>query len=141
MKKIFALVSVAIAALIMGACEGLGPVGQAEVWIEYAYERSYSELYYVTYVHSGDDGHSGKNIFAKRKGEGTFKGKQYDIFPVPRGLWDIYFEWYQESWPGGFRNQRSSVNFKTYDWMRFDWMGPDYNSAYYPHVGNWPMDE
>ena len=141
MKKIFALVSIAVVALIMSACEGIGLTEPAEVWIQYAYGRSYSELYYVTYVHSGDDGHSGKNIFGKRKGEYKFNGKQYDVFPVPRGRWDIYFEWYEASRPGGFRNQRQSVNFKTYDWMRFDWMGPDYTNAYYPHVGNWPMNE
>ena len=123
MKKLFYLASVAIVALVMGACNGVTP-SEPNVYIQYAVDGS--ELYYVTYVPEGNDGHSGKNIFNQRKGEYVFNGKKYHMYSIPRGTWDIYIEWYDSSRYSGMDNERVTVNTKANEWVRLDYRGGGY---------------
>ena len=120
---------------IAAGCNGLTP-GQPNLYIGYEHNRAVSEIYYVSCVNTGADGHSGKNILSQRKGTFEFNGRQYHMFTVPKRKCDVYFEWYWDD-SNGLENERCPINLVDYEWARFDWLE---GSTYFPRQGKWPMD-
>ena len=126
-KHLLRFAFVACAFWVLAGCDGLTP-GRPNLYIGYEKNKSTSEFYYVTYVRVGQDAHEGRNIFSKRLGEFEFKGNYYHMFSIPRGSWDIYFEYYDSSTYGGFDNERETVNTRLNDWVRIE---------YRPGIGYW----
>ena len=111
----------------VAGCDGIG-VSQPNLYIGYEDNKSSSELYYISYIRVGNGGHSGQNIINKRLGEFEFKGNYYHMFRIPRGSWDIYFEYYDSNTYSGFENERVTVNTRLNDWVRIE---------YRPGIGYW----
>jgi hypothetical protein len=122
MKRIFRFLVVACLFWVVAGCEGFGGGGRANLYVQYELNRDVSQLYYISYVPEGNDGHSGKNILPQRLGEYTFRGNKYHMFHIPRGIWDIYFEWYDDVYANssGFDNERCTVNTRQNEWARLD---------------------
>lgn len=119
-KHFFLMSAVIVAALVMCACNGVAP-SNPNLYVEHEEGREVSQIYYVSYVKVGADGHSGKNIVRDCKGEYTFKGKKYLMFSIPKGTWDIYMEWPTDKRYTGMQNLRETVNSRDNDWIRFDY--------------------
>ena len=121
MKKLFYLASVAIVALVMGACNGIAP-SKPNLYVCVDDPSRGEELYYITYIPEGRDGHSGRNIFGDQKGTYNFKGKTYRMFSIPKGTWDIYMEWWANTGYASinYNNERLTVNTKLNDWVRIE---------------------
>lgn len=110
-------------AFIFSGCEGVTP-SEPNVYIAIADNGKHHdfELTYLTYVPKGENAHTGKNILGKRKGTIEFKGLTYECFSVPKGVWDLYFEYTQnDDYYEKFDNDRETINLKDNDWVRISW--------------------
>ena len=140
MRRIFRFLAIACLFWVAAGCEGFGGTGRPNLYVQYEENREVSEIYYLSYVREGADGHSGQNIINRRLGEYTFRGKKYHMFSIPRGLWDIYFEWYSNTGYASinFENERCTINTRLNEWARLD-CRDSYGKSYWEHQGDGEM--
>ena len=139
MRRIFRILAIGCMFWVAAGCDGL-TLGKPNLYVQYEENREVSEIYYLSYVREGADGHSGKNIIDKSLGTITFKGKKYHSFSIPRGLWDIYFEWYSNTGYASinFENERCTINTRLNEWARLD-CRDSYGKSYWEHQGDGEM--
>ena len=119
-KSILRIAFVACICWVVAGCDDLTG-GRANLYIGYEYNKNTSEIYYVTYVPEGNDAHTGRNIFSKCLGTCEFKGQHYYMFSIPRGVWDVYFEYHDSNSFTGMGNKRETVNTRQNDWVRIEY--------------------
>ncbi|MBO4581027.1 MAG: hypothetical protein J5701_01900 [Bacteroidales bacterium] len=112
-----------IAAVVLSACEKQSPK-EPNVYIAIADNGKHHDfaLMLLTYVPVGDNAYTGKNILGKSKGTIEFKGLTYECFSIPKGVWDLYFEYsMNDEYYDKFDNERKTINLRDNDWVRISW--------------------
>jgi hypothetical protein len=105
------------------------PSGELYISVDGIYGTVTCELYLVSYLTIGNDASSGKNILSKKIRTDTISGRQWMVFEIPKGQWDIYLEYYTHGAFDSWNNDRRTVNLTDNDWVALWLPANDWTSA------------
>ncbi|MBU0955064.1 MAG: hypothetical protein KKI09_06525 [Spirochaetes bacterium] len=116
-KRMCAALTIIALCLSALSCSLLLPqTGELYVSVDGQYNSVTCELYLIKYLEEGADSANGKNIFNKMARTETIDGREWMVFEIPRGEWDIYMEYYTIGAYSSWTNDRNSVNLDMNEW-------------------------
>lgn len=121
----FVLICIAALAISLSGCQGLsGPTQELYVSVDGDYGTVECELYLISYLEPGRSSDTGKNIYGSRLRTETISGREWMVFGIPEGRWDIYLEYYTHGAYDSTHNDRNTVSLDINEWAAL-WLPSD----------------
>jgi len=125
MKKPIVITLIVALAMSFCGCQLLfQPARELYVSVDGDYGTVTCELYMISYLEEGDDAAGGKNIYGKMLRKETISGREWMVFEVPEGRWDIYIEYFTHGAYVDVHNDRNTVGLDQNEWAAL-WLPTD----------------
>jgi len=92
------------------------PKGELYVSVDGVYGSVTCELYRISYLEPGRSADTGENIYGAMARRQTVSGREWMVFEIPKGRWDIYMQYLTRGAFYSTASDRNTVNLELNEW-------------------------